>query len=101
MGANLRSPGSTDTPSLGATPEADRTTSADARLPSSTFGGSAPDESVVGSPLKKHRASLYDINPGTMEQRMGLESNVVPAAQAAQDLLPATDVKVEMEEEEL
>ncbi|RDW94513.1 hypothetical protein BP5796_00276 [Coleophoma crateriformis] len=99
MGTNSRSPGSTDTTPLGATPEADKP-NADPLLPSSTFGGSVPDESVVGSPLKKHRASLYDINPGVMEQRMG-ESIGVPAAEAAQKPLPATDVKVEMEEEEL
>ena len=64
-----------------------------------------PDDSVVGSPLKKHRASLYDIDNETMQKRLGtgfastLGGDVVAAAEAAQTPLPTPPPKVEMEEE--
>jgi len=62
---------------------------------------------VVGSPLKKHRASLYDMDNETMQKRLGsgfgtsLGGDVVAAAEAAQTPLhpPAQALTVEMEEE--
>lgn len=65
------------------------------------FGG-LPDDSIVGSPLKKHRASLYDIDNETMQKRLGTGfssvGDVVAAAEAAQKPLPAVDNKMEDEE---
>lgn len=64
-----------------------------------------PDDSVVGSPLKKHRASLYDMDSETMQKRLGtgfsssLGGDVVAAAEAAQTPLPPQPIKEEMEEE--
>jgi hypothetical protein len=77
-------------------------------LPSNVFGASLPDDSVVGSPLKKHRASLYDVDNETMQKRLGAGfgsslggTDVVAAAEAAQKPLPPQPEPptVEMEEE--
>lgn len=35
------------------------------------FGSVLPDDAIVGSPLKKHRASLYDMDAETMAKRLG------------------------------
>lgn len=62
-----------------------------------------PDDSVVGSPLKKHRASLYDIDNETMQKRLGTGfsggGNVLAAAEAAHASLPEPAMKTEEEEE--
>jgi hypothetical protein len=58
---------------LGTTPpaETDINSTANATLSSSVFGGtSLPDESVIGSPLKKHRASIVDIENGAMQRTL-------------------------------
>lgn len=77
-------------------------------LPNNVFGG-LPDDSVVGSPLKKHRASLYEMDGETLQKRLGtgfasgLGGDVLASAEAAQTPLPVTPapviVKDEMEEE--
>ena len=71
------------------------------------FGSaSLPDDSVVGSPLKKHRASLYDMDNETMQKRLGMGfsvglGDVVAAAEAAHTPLPDPGMKDADEEEEL
>ena len=106
MNANARrSPGSIGSTSVGATPPADIDTSASNQtLPNNVFGTSLPDGAVVGSPLKKHRASLYDIDADTMQKRLGtgfssLGGDVVAAAEAAQKPLPPPSNAMEEEEE--
>lgn len=103
-----RSPASVGSTSVGATPPADIDTAPSKEtLPSNVFGASLPDDSVVGSPLKKHRASLYDMDQETMQKRLGsgfgssLGGDVVAAAEAAQTPLPPQPQppSVEMEEE--
>jgi hypothetical protein len=73
-------------------------------LANSVFG-SLPDDSVVGSPLKKHRASLYDVDNETMKKRLGMGFSsgldVVAAAEAAHTPLPEPAMKVDPDEEEL
>ncbi|KAF4637833.1 hypothetical protein G7Y89_g234 [Cudoniella acicularis] len=100
-----RSPGSIGSTSVGATPPAEGdTTSAPApTLGSSVFGASLPDDSVVGSPLKKHRASLYDMDNETMQKRLGMgfssgRGDVVAAAEAAHTPLPEPAMQQEDEE---
>ncbi len=69
------------------------------------FGGtSLPDDSIVGSPLKKHRASIADLDSGFMSKgnaghfgSLGHGVDVVAAAEAAQNPLP----EIKMEEEQL
>lgn len=68
--------------------------------------GDLPDESVVGSPLKKHRASLYDMDKEMMQRRLGMGfssglGDVVAAAEAAHSPLPEPAMKVNPDEEEL
>lgn len=77
-------------------------------LSNNVFGSaSLPDESIVGSPLKKHRASLYDMDNETMQKRLGmgfssgLGGDVVAAAEAAHTPLPEPAMKNAEEEEEL
>jgi len=100
-----RSPGSIGTPSLGETPpaEADQPSTANQTLSSSVFGANLPDDSVVGSPLKKHRASLYDMDNDTMQKRLGMGlttgGDVIAAAEAAHTALPEPAMKTEEEEE--
>lgn len=79
-----------------------------ATLPNSVFGSaSLPDDSLVGSPLKKHRASLYEMDSETMQKRLGaafssgLGGDVVAAAEAAHTPLPGPAMKDGDEEEEL
>jgi len=62
-----------------------------------------PDESIVGSPLKKHRASLYDTDNDTIQKRLkdfgsGL-GDVVAAAEAAHTPLPAPALNNDEDEE--
>lgn len=99
-----KSPASAST-SVGATPPAEAvpSTAQPQLLPNNVFGGSLPDDSVVGSPLKKHRASLYDIDNETMQKRLGTGfsssgGDVVAAAEAAQKPLPSVDNNMEDEE---
>jgi len=63
-----------------------------------------PDESVVGSPLKKHRASLYDVDNDTMQKRLGMGfgsglGDVVAAAEAAHTPLPEPALNNDEDEE--
>lgn len=101
LNANSRkSPASVGTDSHGATPPPTEPAATAPTLSSSVFGASLPDDSVVGSPLKKHRASLYDMDNETMQKRLaGFSSmgDVVAAAEAAHQPLPAPA----MEEDEL
>lgn len=65
-----------------------------------------PDDSVVGSPLKKHRASLYDMDNETMQKRLGMgfsggPGGVVAAAEAAHTTLPEPAMNDAEGEEEL
>lgn len=109
LNANSRkSPGSIGSTSVGATPpaEADASlTPANATHSNTAFGSSLPDDSVIGSPLKKHRASLYDMDNETMQKRLGTGFSsgldVVAAAEAAHTPLPEPAMKVEPDEEEL
>ncbi|CAG8983662.1 hypothetical protein HYALB_00004093 [Hymenoscyphus albidus] len=72
-------------------------------LPSSIFGGAVPDDSNIGSPLKRHRASLNGPEMDTMQKRLGMGfasslGDVVAAAEAAHSPLPAPAMN---EDEEL
>jgi hypothetical protein len=58
-----------------------------------------PDDSVVGSPLKKHRASIHDIGLG-MGLNSSLGGDVVAAAEAAQKPVPAVKSEDAMDAEE-
>lgn len=94
--------------SVGQTPPAE----VDTTLPNTTptlsnnvFGG-LPDDSVIGSPLKKHRASLYDMDKDIMQKKLGKgfssgSGGIVAAAEAAHTPLPEPAMKVENDEEEL
>ena len=92
---------------MGATPPADTESGSapNATLSSSVFGGaSLPDDSVVGSPLKKHRASLYDMDNETMQKRLGMgfssgTGGVVAAAEAAHTPLHQHAMRDDEEEE--
>ena len=101
---NARKSPASGTTSLGATPPAEAAPISAPKdiLPNNVFGG-LPDDSLVGSPLKKHRGSLYDMDNETMQKRLGAGfstsmGDVVAAAEAAQSPLPKAD---KMEEEEL
>ncbi|CZR61001.1 uncharacterized protein PAC_10897 [Phialocephala subalpina] len=107
LGPNSRKSPASGTTSVGATPppaEADPVSAPKDILPNNVFGG-LPDDSIVGSPLKKHRGSLYDVDNDAMQKRLaGFSSSmgdIVAAAEAAQTPLPNTTVQeVKMEEEE-
>ncbi|KUJ20475.1 uncharacterized protein LY89DRAFT_640053 [Mollisia scopiformis] len=107
LGANSRKSPASGTTSIGATPPAEPETGSAPKdiLPNNVFGG-LPDDSIVGSPLKKHRGSLYDIDNDTMKQRLGAGftsslGDVVAAAEAAQTPLPKTSVEeVKMDDDE-
>ncbi|EKD12167.1 uncharacterized protein L3040_003366 [Drepanopeziza brunnea f. sp. 'multigermtubi'] len=101
LNANSRkSPASSTSTSLGATPPAE--------LPALAHGGpnvfgGLPAETAMGSPLKKQRASLYDIDSETVKQRFGTGfsssgGDIVAAAEAAQQPLPVDD-KMQEEDE--
>ncbi|KAL2062965.1 hypothetical protein VTL71DRAFT_6037 [Oculimacula yallundae] len=103
LNSSRKSPASAST-SVGATPPAEAVpiTSQPQLLPNNVFGG-LPDESLVGSPLKKHRASLYDIDSETMLKRLGTGfsssgGDIVAAAEAAQKPLPPVDNNMDDEE---
>ena len=101
-----KSPASTGSTSYGATPPFEDTSliPSNSTLANSVFG-SLPDDSVIGSPLKKHRASLYDIDNETMQKRLGSGFSsgldVVAASEAAHTPLPEPAIKVDADEEEL
>lgn len=91
---------------MGATPpaEVDSNAGPGPILGSSVFGRSLPDDNVVGSPLKKHRASLYDMDAEAMQKRLGMgftstRGDIVAAAEAAHTPLPEPAMKTEDEEE--
>ena len=103
-----RSPGSIGTTSVGTTPPADVDTaaSANAALSGSVFGGVAPDDSVIGSPLKRHRASVHDMDHEAMQKRLGAGfagrlGDVVAAAEAAHTPPPEPAMKDDNPEEDL
>ncbi|TVY91492.1 hypothetical protein LAWI1_G002057 [Lachnellula willkommii] len=106
LNANSRkSPASIGTTSVGATPPADvdPAPTANQTLSNSVFGAGLLDDSVVGSPLKKHRASLYDTDNETIQKRLGLGlsggGDVLAAAEAAHAPLPEPAMRTEEEEE--
>jgi len=106
LNANSRkSPGSIGTTSVGATPpaEIDTAPTANQTLSNSVFGANLLDDNVVGSPLKKHRASLYDTDNETIQKRLGLGlsggGDVLAAAEAAHAPLPEPAMRTEEEEE--
>ena len=70
------------------------------------FGSSRfPDESVIGSPLKKKRASIYDSDDGEMKKllnKTGFQapmSNVLGLAEAAQSTKTPSILSNDVEEE--
>ena len=72
--------------------------------PSSLFGSCLPDESIVGSPLKKHRASLYSIDSEIYRNQLahgvkGSGSDNKAATEVMPEPLPS--IATGMEEEEL
>ena len=99
LNANSRkSPASVGTASHGATPPATELDSGAIPIPptlSNNVFGELPDDSIIGSPLKKHRASLYDLDSEGLKGRLGTNfasSNgidVLAAAEASQAPLPA------------
>ncbi|TVY54632.1 hypothetical protein LSUE1_G009896, partial [Lachnellula suecica] len=99
-----RSPGSIGTTSLGATPPADldQPSTSNQTLSNSVFGTGLPDDSIVASPLKKHRASLYDMDNETMQKRLGMGltsgGDVLAAAEAGHTPLPEPAMKAEDED---
>lgn len=100
MNPNSRKSPASGTNSHGATPPPTESISAAPVLASSVFGASLPDDSIIGSPLKKHRASLYDVDNETLQKRLAAFTSmgdVVAAAEAAHTPLPAPA----MEEDEL
>ncbi len=104
LNANSRKSPASAAPSHGATPPAETDTTISSlptqTLPNNVFGD-LPDESIIGSPLKKHRASLYDLNSEGLHLGANFTSpagDIVVAAEAAQTPLPPAP-KIEMEEE--
>ncbi|TAQ87168.1 hypothetical protein B7494_g4492 [Chlorociboria aeruginascens] len=98
-----KSPGSIGSTPLGSTPPADLDV---APVLSSNVFGAIPDDSTIGSPLKKHRASLYDVDNESMQKRLGSASlpglgDVMAAAEAAHTPLPPPTVKADDQDEEL
>lgn len=101
---NRPSPGSIGSTSVGATPPADSDSNANPTLSSSIFGGALPDDSNIGSPLKRHRASLNGPENESMQKRLGMGfasgmGDIVAAAEAAHSPLPEPAIKTEEEEE--
>ncbi|KAH8665970.1 hypothetical protein BGZ60DRAFT_59852 [Tricladium varicosporioides] len=104
--SSRKSPGSIGSTSVGATPpaEVDSNVGPGPILGSSVFGQNVPDDNVVGSPLKKHRASLYDVDAEAIQKRLGMgftstRGDIVAAAEAAHTPLPEPAMKTEDEEE--
>lgn len=95
-----RSPNSASNTSGNATPAAEGDNNT-LNLPNNVFGKNLTDDNFVGSPLKKHRASL--LGDDSLEKRLAGFSNnldVVAAAEAAQTPLPEPAMK-DVDEEEL
>ncbi|KAG9236944.1 hypothetical protein BJ875DRAFT_455044 [Amylocarpus encephaloides] len=67
-GRSPGSVGSTSTPPA----ETNGNPNPDHTLSAGIFGSSLPDDSVVGSPLKKHRASLNGVESDTMQKHLGM-----------------------------
>lgn len=101
---NRPSPGSIGSTSVGATPPADSDPNANSTLSSSIFGG-LPDDSDIGSPLKRHRASLNGPENESMQKRLGMGfasgRDIMAAAEAAHSPLPEPAIKTTELEEEL
>lgn len=84
-------------------------TSAPQQLLSNNVFGKLAEDSDIGSPLKKHRASVYEMGTENIQKRLdtgfgnGLGGSVPASAEAVQTPLPATTSsafgKDEMEEE--
>ncbi|KAI9644698.1 hypothetical protein NHQ30_006724 [Ciborinia camelliae] len=95
-----RSPNSASNTSGNATPATDGENN-HLMLPNNVFGKSFPDDKFMGSPMKKHRASL--LGDDSLEKRLaGFSSglDVVAAAEAAQTPLPEPAMR-DVDEEEL
>ncbi|THV55720.1 hypothetical protein BGAL_0004g00420 [Botrytis galanthina] len=95
-----RSPNSASNTSGNATPATDGDNNG-LTLPNNVFGKSLTDDNFVGSPMKKHRASL--LGDESLDKRLaGFSSNldIVAAAEAAQTPLPEPAMK-DVDEEEL
>jgi hypothetical protein len=65
-----------------------------------------PDDSAIGSPLKRHRASVHDVDSETIQKRLGAGfanrlGDVMAAAEAAHAPIPEATTKLETPEEEL
>lgn len=95
-----RSPNSASNTSGNATPATDGDNNS-LTLPNNVFGKSLADDNFVGSPMKKHRASL--LGDESLGKRIAGFSNnlgIVAAAEAAQTPLPEPAMK-DVDEEEL
>ncbi|KAJ8061069.1 hypothetical protein OCU04_010146 [Sclerotinia nivalis] len=101
LNTNLgRSPNSASNTSGNATPATNGDNNS-LTLPNNVFGGSFTGDNFMGSPMKKHRASL--LGDESLEKRLtGFSSgpDVVAAAEAAQTPLPEPAMK-DVDEEEL
>ncbi|EPE28991.1 hypothetical protein GLAREA_00149 [Glarea lozoyensis ATCC 20868] len=90
--------------SMGTTPPADTDSNVGPTLSSTIFGSSTLQESGIGSPLKKHRASINGLDSDIMQKRLGsgfASGDIVAAAEAAHSQLPEPAIpSVKMEEEE-
>lgn len=95
-----RSPNSASNTSGNATPATDGDNNS-LSLPNTVFGKSLADDNFMGSPMKKHRASLH--GDDSLGKRLGGYSSgldIVSAAEAAQTPLPEPAMK-DVDEEEL
>ena len=88
--------------STGTTPPADLDANNGPNLSSNLFGASIIDDTIIGSPLKKHRASMNGFDSDTMQKRLGsafnVKGDIVAAAEAAHSPLPEPAMKTEEEE---
>ena len=100
-----RSPASLGTNSVGATPpaESDPHGPSPPTLSNSVFGTGLPDEALIGSPMKRHRASLYDVDD-TMQKRLGAKFgggvDILAKAEAEHAQKPAAVHETTMDTEE-
>ncbi|ESZ94014.1 hypothetical protein SBOR_5592 [Sclerotinia borealis F-4128] len=95
-----RSPNSASNTSGNATPATDGDKNG-LTLPNNVFGKNFTENNFIGSPMKKHRASLH--GDDSLEKRLAVFSSgldVVTAAEAAQTPLPEPAMK-DVDEEEL
>jgi hypothetical protein len=71
------------------------------------FNTDHPDPSVIGSPLKKQRGSIYDTDEEALKHLLNKTGfaapmgNVLGLAEAGQSIQTPPTVKTEIEEEEL